>query len=73
MLCEAYKYPLILPAMTVKTTSTIDWLTEELLSDVRSVFEKRYDRQLETNEIKDIANSLCNYVELAITTQTKEK
>jgi len=41
----------------------MNWLSDELKEDVRSLFEPRYKRQLTDDEIDEIANNLTNFLE----------
>lgn len=37
------------------------WLTEELKTDIRKVFEPRYKRELSNEEVIEIANNLVKF------------
>jgi len=41
----------------------MQWLTAELKSEVRSLFEPRYKRKLSDDEVIEIARNLTNYME----------
>lgn len=41
------------------------WLTEELKSEIKKVFEPRYNRKLSKQEILQIAFGLTSYIENA--------
>jgi len=43
-----------------------DWLSDELVNKVKSIFETKYNRELSPGEISDIAENLANLVESII-------
>lgn len=41
----------------------MDWLSDNLRSDIRLVFEHRYHRKLSNSEVSDIASNLTYFIE----------
>ena len=42
----------------------MQWLTAELKSEVRSLFESRYKRKLTDDEVAEIADNLASFLEV---------
>lgn len=48
------------------------WFTEELLQEVRKVFEPRYKRRLSDNEVIGIAENLTEFMEAYLKMKWRE-
>lgn len=48
-----------------------DWLTPALKVEVKSVFEKHYNRKLTEKEVIEIANNLSKSVQLLLNSRLK--
>ena len=49
------------------------WLTTELKSEVRSLFESRYKRKLTDDEVVEIADNLASFLEVYLKLKWKAK
>lgn len=49
----------------------MDWLNEDLIKDIRKVFEPRYKRELTNDEVILIACSLAEGLEIILKTKCR--
>jgi hypothetical protein len=51
----------------------MNWLSKELRSKIRDVFEPRYKRKLSEEEVEEIANNLFGVVEVILKMKWREE
>jgi len=51
----------------------MNWITEEIKNQVKTVFEPRYKRSLTDDEVIEIAESLANFMEIILKPSMKDE
>lgn len=56
-----------------KSVSSLPWLTDELMQEVRKHFEPKYKRKLSEDEVYEIAENLTEVIEAYLKMKWRQK